>query len=150
MEKWQPLNREQALAARDLSRVGETFIDYKGQLNEILYSILTPLDYQVFVSKQAFQHFEKHSLPARYQADLPHLLNNPDFILPSWEFRTTHLYYKVVEDKFLVVAVHQKGDIRFVATMHKTRTVKGLREKMSSHHDSLYARGGFKWKKKWK
>jgi len=40
---WKPLNREPALAARDFSRAGETFIDYKGQVNEILYSILTPL-----------------------------------------------------------------------------------------------------------
>jgi hypothetical protein len=36
MEKWQPLNREQALAARDFSRAGQTFVDYKGQLNEVL------------------------------------------------------------------------------------------------------------------
>jgi hypothetical protein len=52
VKKWIPLNREQALAGRDFSRAGEVFIDHNGQVNEILYSILTPLDYQVYVSTQ--------------------------------------------------------------------------------------------------
>ncbi|MGH7598252.1 MAG: hypothetical protein ACREOI_18005 [bacterium] len=150
MGKWQQLNREQALAARDFSKAGQTFVDYKGQLNEVLYSILTPLGYEVLVSAQALQHAGKHSIPPRYQTELSHLLNNPDFIFPNWEFRTTHLYYKAVENVFLVIAVHQKDDIHFVATLHKTRTVKGLREKLISHNDVLYIRGGFKWKKKWR
>jgi hypothetical protein len=47
------------LAARDFSRAGETFIDHNNQINEILYSILTPLHYSVHVSAQRLQHMEK-------------------------------------------------------------------------------------------
>jgi hypothetical protein len=148
-KKWRPLTREQALAARDFSKAGETFIDYKGQVNEILYSILTPLGYQACVSVQALQHMEKHSIIVRYKTNIPHLLNNPDLIVPSYEFSIVHLYYKVVEKILFVVAVHYKDDIRFVATMHKAPTIKGLREKKISPADFLYIRGGFKWKK-WK
>jgi len=137
------------LAARDFSRAGDTFIDYKGQLNEILYLILTPLGYQVHVSAQALQHMEKHLIAERHKTNILHLLNNPDLIVPSYEFPTVHLYYKVVEKILLVVAVHQKDDIRFVATMHKAPTIKGLSERKISHSDFLYIRGGFKWKK-WK
>jgi hypothetical protein len=32
---WKPLDREQALAARDFLRAGETFFDHKGQLTAI-------------------------------------------------------------------------------------------------------------------
>jgi hypothetical protein len=73
MGNWRPLNREQAMAARDFSRAGETFIDHKDLLHEISYSILTPLGYQVFVSKQVLQHVEKHPIAARYQAEIFHL-----------------------------------------------------------------------------
>jgi len=149
MEQWKPINREQALAARDFSKAGQTFIDHKGQLHEISYSILTPLGYQVVVSKQALQHVEKHPKAARYQTEIPHFLNNPDLIAPNYEFLTGQLYYKVTEGIFLVIAVHQKDDLRFVTTMHKTPTIKGVREKKISQTDFLYIRGGFKWKK-WK
>jgi hypothetical protein len=148
-EKRQPLTREQALAARDFSRAGEIFIDYKGEVNEILYSILTPLGYQVHISAQALQHIEKHLIAVRYKTNIPHILNNPDLIVPSYEFPTVHLYYKVVEKILLVVAVHYKDDLRFVATMHKAPTIKGMREKKILPADFLYIRGGFKWKR-WK
>jgi hypothetical protein len=137
------------LAARDFSRAGETFIDYKGQLNDILYSLLTPLDYLVHVSAQALQHIEKHLLAARYKTHIPHILNNPDLIVLSYEFPTVHLYYKVVERILFVVAVHDKDNMRFVATMHKAPAIKGLKDKKISQADFLYRRGGFQWKK-WK
>jgi hypothetical protein len=145
--KWRPLNREQALAARDFSNASETFIDYKGQLHEVLYAILTPLGYQAFVSTQALRHSGKHRIAARYQTEIPHLLNNPDLIVPSYEISTAHLYYKVVGKIFLVVVVHQKEGFHYVATMHESPTIKGLKEKMISQADFLYLRGGFKWKK---
>jgi hypothetical protein len=143
------LTREQALAARDFSRARETFIDYTGEVNEILYSILTPRGYHAHVSAQAIQHAEKHLIAARYKTNIPHILNNPDLIVPSYEFSTVHLYYKVVEKIPLVVAVHYKDGLRFVATMHKAPTIKGLKEKKISPANFLYMRGGFKWKK-WK
>jgi hypothetical protein len=149
MGKWQPLNREQALAARDFSRAGETFIDHKGLLHEIAYAILTPLGYQAHVSMQALQHMEKHATAALYKTELPHLLSNPDLIAPSYEFPRVHLYYKETATILLVIAVHQKEDFRFVTTMHKTPAIKGIKEKMISQTDFLYIRGGFKWKK-WK
>lgn len=71
MEQWKPLNREQALAARDFSRARETFIDHKGLLHEISYSILTPLGDQVFVSKQALQHVDKHPLASKHKSAIP-------------------------------------------------------------------------------
>lgn len=67
MEQWVPLNREQALAARDFSRAGETFIDYNGQVNEILYSVLTPLGYHAHVSVQKLKHIEKHPLAVKHK-----------------------------------------------------------------------------------
>jgi len=137
------------LAARDFSSAGETFIDYKGQLNEIVYSILTPLGYQTHVSAEALEHLAKHSVAARHQTDIPHILTNPDLIVPSYEFPTVHLYYKVARKILLVVAIHQKSDIRFVVTMHDTPTIKGLKEKKIFQTDFLYIRGGFQWKK-WK
>jgi hypothetical protein len=88
--KWRPLTREQALAARDFSRAGKTFIDYKGQFNEIQYSVLTPLEYQACVPAQAIKHLVKHSIAARHQADIPYILNNPDLIVPSYESPTVH------------------------------------------------------------
>jgi len=149
MAQWQPLNREQALAARDFSRAGETFIDHKGQVHEILYATLTPLGYQVYVSPQAIHHLSQHAIAARHQMEIPHLLNNPDLIAPNFEFRETHLYYKVITTVLLVVAVHHKAGVRFVATVHKAHKIKGLHEKLLSPNDFLYIRGGFKWKK-WK
>jgi len=138
------------LAARDFLRAGETFIDYKGQLHEILYAISTPLGYQAHVSPQALQHVdEQHSLPAWYQTELPHILNNPDLVAPNHEIPTAHLYYKVVRNILFVVAVHQKDELRYVATVHKTQTIKGLKNRIISQADFLYWRGGFKWKK-WK
>jgi len=145
--EWKPLNREQALAARDFSRAGEVFFDHKGQLHEILYSMLTPLGYQACVSTQALRHSGKHRIAAQYQIDISHILNNPDLIVTNYQIPTAHLYYKVVAKILLVVAVHQKEDIRWVATMHETPTIKGLIENKISPADFLYLRGGFKWKK---
>ena len=63
--------------------------------------------------------------------------------MPSYEFPTVHLYYKVAGRILLVVAVHQKDNVRFIATMHDTLTIKGLKEKKISQTDFLYIRGGF-------
>ncbi|MCI0692176.1 hypothetical protein L0337_09260 [candidate division KSB1 bacterium] len=137
------------MAARDFSRAGQTFIDHKGRLHEILYSLLTPLGYQAHVSVQTIRHIEKHWIAAQYQNELPHLLNNPDLIVPNFEIPTAHLYYKAVQKTGLVAAVHEKEGNRYVATMHKAPTIKGLKEKKIFRTDFLYVRGGFKWKK-WK
>jgi hypothetical protein len=95
------------------------------------------------------EHVEKHPIAARHQTEISHFLNNPDLIAPNFEFRETHLYYKVVATVLLVVAVQYKNGIRFVATVHKAHKIKGLHEKLLSPNDFLYIRGGFKWKK-WK
>jgi len=68
---WKPLNREQAWAARDFSWVGEIFIDYNGQANEILYSILTPLGYHAHVSAQKLEHIAKHPIAVKHKNDIP-------------------------------------------------------------------------------
>jgi len=150
MERWQPLNREQALAARDFSRAGEIFIDHQGQANEILYSILTPLGYRVFVSAQKLRHIEKHSIASKHKTDISHTLNNPDLVTINHEEPDTHIYYKFFHGKlFLVIPVQAKSDLRFVATMYNTDYIKGLKQNLISPEDFLYVRGGFKWKK-WK
>jgi hypothetical protein len=137
------------LAAKDFSRAGETFIDHNNLVNEILYAALTPLGYQAYVSVQRLQHIEKHPLASRYKNDISYILNNPDLIVPNYEMPTVHLYYKVLEKILFVIPVHQKDGIRYVATMHKAPTIKGMREKKISQADFLYIRGGFQWKK-WK
>ncbi|MCI0693562.1 hypothetical protein L0337_16335 [candidate division KSB1 bacterium] len=148
MGKWQPLNRENALAARDFSRAGEIFIDHQGQLNEILYTILTPLGYQVCVSIQKLEHMEKHSIASRHKSDVPYILNNPDLVTPNFEEWDTHIFYKSFYGKLLLaVPVHLKDGLRFVATMYKTDYIKGLKQNLILAKDFLYLRGGFKWKK---
>jgi len=138
------------LAARDFSRAGETFIDYKGEVNEILYSILTPLGYKAYVSAQRLEHVEKHPFAAKHQNDIPYILNNPDLVTLNYEDPATHIFYKAFYEKFLLaVPVQLKDDLRFVATMYKTNYIKGLKEKLISTSEFLYSRGGFKWKK-WK
>jgi len=150
MEKWQPLNRERALAARDFSRAGETFIAYDGQLNEILYSILTPLVYKAHVSIQRLQHIEKHRVAAKYKNDIPYILSNPDLITPNYEDWDTHIFYKSFPGKLLLaIPVNVKNEFRYVATMYKADYIKGLKQNQLSESDFLYLRGGFKWKK-WK
>jgi hypothetical protein len=150
MENWKPLSREQALAARDFSRAGETFIDLKGEFHQILYSILTPLGYQAHVSVHVLKHIEKHSIASRYKSDIPHILNNPDLVTPNPGEPETHLFYKSFYGKWLLaIAVQIKDDVRFVATMYKATYIKGLRQNRLSTNDFLYLRGGFKWKK-WK
>lgn len=150
MDRWRPLNREQALAARDFSRAGETFIAYDGQINEILYSSLTPLGYKASVSKQRLQHIEKHPVAAKHKIDLPHILTNPDLITPNYDELDTHIFYKVFPGRLLLaMPVNLKDEIRYVATMHKADYIKGLKQNRISASDFLYLRGGFKWKK-WK
>jgi len=150
VEQWVPLNRAQALAARDFSRAGEIFIDYNGQANEILYSILTPLGYQTHVSVQKLEHIEKHPIAVKHKNDIPYILNNPDLVTLDPEFRNVHVFYKSFYGKFLLaIPVHRKDDLRFVATMHETEYVKGLKQNRFSPNEFLYLRGGFKWKK-WK
>jgi hypothetical protein len=148
--KWTPLNREQALAARDFSRAGETFVDLKGELHEALYSILTPLGYQAYVSVQALKHIEKHHIASRYKSEIPHILNNPDLITPNPGEPETHVFYKSLWGKLLLaMPVQIKNEVRFVATMYTAPYIKGFRQNRLLTTDFLYLRGGFKWKK-WK
>jgi len=138
------------LAARDFSRAGKTFIDYNGQLNEILYSILTPLGYQAHVSIQKLQHIERHPIASRHKEAIAHILNNPDLVTPDPEQPEVHIFYKSFYGKFLLaIPMHEKGDLRFAATMHETDYIKGLKQNRLSPNEFLYLRGGFKWKK-WK
>jgi len=125
------------------------FIDHNDQVNEILCSILTPLGYHAYVSVQRLHHIEKHPFASKHKNDIPYILNNPDLIVTNYEMPTVHLYYKVLEKILFVVPVPQKEGIRYVATMHKAPTIKGMREKKISPADFLYIRGGFQWKK-WK
>jgi hypothetical protein len=94
VENWVALNREQAWAARDFSRAREIFIDYNGQANEILYSILTPLGYHAHVSVQKLEHFEKHPVAVKHKNDILHILNNPDLVTPDPEFPDVNVFYK--------------------------------------------------------
>jgi hypothetical protein len=150
VKKWIPLNREQALAGRDFSRAGEVFIDHNGQVNEILYSILTPLDYQVYVSTQKLQHIEKHPIAVKHQNDVAYILSNPDLVTLNPEFPNVHIFYKSFAGNLLLaVPVHIKNDIRFMATMYRAPYIKGLKQTRLVPDEFLYLRGGFKWKK-WK
>ena len=129
---------------------GETFIDYKGQLHEILYSILTPLGYQVHVSAQALQHIDKHPSSSKHKSDISHILNNPDLVTPNPEDPKRHIFYKTLHGKaLLAVTVHMKNGIRYVTTMYTMPCIKGLRQKRLASNQFLYLRGGFKWKN-WK
>jgi hypothetical protein len=119
LEQWVPLNREQALAARDFSKAGETFVDYNGQVNEILCSILTPLGYYAHVSVQKLEHIEKHPIAVKHKNDIPYILNNPDLVTPNLEYPNTHIFYKSFSGKLLLaIPVQSKNNIRFIATMH--------------------------------
>lgn len=150
MEQWVPLNREQALAARDFSRAGEIFFDYNGQANEILCSILTPLGYQAYVSVQKLERIEKHPIAVKHKNDIPYILNNPDLVTPDPEFPNIHIFYKTFSGKLLLaVPVHSKTGIRLVATMYKAPYLKGFKQNRLRPDESLYLRGGFKWRK-WK
>jgi hypothetical protein len=137
------------LAARDFSRAGEKFIDYKNRVNEILYSILTPLGYQACISVQKLQYIEKHPIAAKYKNDISYILNNPDLVTPNPDNPKTHIFYKSYGKILLAIAVHMKNEIRFVATMYDALRIKGLKENRLSPSEFLYLRGGFKWKK-WK
>jgi len=138
------------LAARDFSRAGETFIDYNGQVNEILYSILSPVGYHAYVSVQKLEHIEKHPVAVRHKNEIPYILNNPDLVTPDSEFPNVHIFYKTFFGKILFAApVHIKNGIRFVATMYKAPYIKGLKQNRLTPDEFLYLRGGFKWKK-WK
>jgi len=137
------------LAARDFSRAGETFIDYKNRVNEILYSILTPLGYQACVSAQKLQYIDKHPIAAKYKNDISYILNNPDLVTTNPNNSKTHIFYKAYGKILLSIAVHMKNEIRFVATMYDTLRIKGFKENRLLPSEFLYLRGGFKWKK-WK
>jgi hypothetical protein len=138
------------LAARDFSSAGQTFIDYNGLVNEILYSILTPLGYQAYVSVQKLRHIEKHPIATKHENTIPHILNNPDLITPNPEDPQRHIFCKVLYGKVLLaIAVHIKDEIRYMATMYETPYIKGLKQNLLSSNQFLYLRGGFKWKR-WK
>jgi len=110
VEKWVALNREQAWASRDFSRAGEIFIDHNGQVNEILYSILTPLGYQVYVSTQKLQHIEKHPIAVKHKNDVVYILSNPDLVTLNPEFPNVHIFYKSFSENLLL----EKMEIRIV------------------------------------
>ncbi|MEK7727862.1 MAG: hypothetical protein AAB354_05570 [candidate division KSB1 bacterium] len=138
------------MSARDFSKAGETFIDYNGKINQIVYSIMTPLGYQVYVSAQRLQHLEKHPVAARHKNHVPHILNNPDVVTPNPDDRETHIFYKSFYGKLLLaVPVHLKDELRFAATMYDTEYIKGIKQKLLLPSEFLYLRGGFKWKQ-WK
>ncbi|MCI0696789.1 hypothetical protein L0337_32885 [candidate division KSB1 bacterium] len=137
------------MAARDFSRAGETFIDYKGEAHEILYSILTPLGYHAHVSVQALEHIEKHPIAAKHKNDLAHILNNPDLITPNPGEPETNIFYKAYGKLLIALAVQIKNEIRFAVTMYKATYIKGVKQNRLSTNDFLYLRGGFKWRK-WK
>jgi hypothetical protein len=145
--KWQPLNREQTLAARDFSRAGETFIDHNNQVNEILYATLTPLGYQAYISVYALEHIEKHPIASKHKNEISYILSNPDLVTPNPDNLTTHIFYKSYGKILLAVAVQVKNEVRFVATMYDTEYIKGLKQKRLLSKEFLYLRGGFKWKK---
>jgi len=105
------------------------------------------LHYSVHVSAQRLQHIEKHALASKHKRDIPYILNNPDLIVTNYEMPAVHLYYKVLEKILFVGPIHQKEGIRYIATMHKAPTIKGMREKKICQADFLYIRGGFKWKR---
>jgi hypothetical protein len=150
MGKWQPLNRAQALAARDFSRAGQTFIDHKDKVNEILYSIITPLSYEAFVSAQKLRHAGMHPFASKHLKDISYILNNPDLVTPNPDNHQTHIFYKVYNGNTLAaVIVHVREGIRFMATMYTMLRIKGLKERRLLASEFLYLRGGFKWKK-WK
>jgi hypothetical protein len=136
------------LAARDFSQAGETFVDYTGEANEILYSILTPTGYSVYVTKQKLHHLDKHPVASKYKNELAYLLNNPDLVTPNHEEATTHIFYKAFPGKLLLAApVHLKDEKRFVASLYEIPYIKGIRQHKFMERDFLYLRGGFKWKK---
>jgi hypothetical protein len=138
------------LAARDFSRAGETFIDYKGQLNEIIYAILTPLGYHVYVSAEAIRHIEKHQIASKHKDKIAYILNNPDLVTPNHEEPDTHIFYKSLSGSLLLAApVHLMNEFRFLATMYEIPYIKGVAQGLISANDFFYVRGGFRWKR-WK
>ncbi len=138
------------MAARDFSRAGETFIDYKGLLNEILYSIVTPIGYHAYVSAQAIKHIEKHPIASKHKNKIVYVLNNPDLVAPNYEEPDTHIFCKSLSGKLLLAApVHLMNEFRFLATMYEIPYIKGLEHGLISAKDFLYVRGGFRWKR-WK
>jgi len=144
------LTREQALAARDFSRAGETFIDRNDEINESLYSILTPVGYNACVSVQRLQHIEKHPIASRHKNDIAYILNNPDLVTLNHENPNTHIFYKSLYGKLLLaIPVHVQNELNYVATMYDTEYIKGLKQNWLTTSAFLYLRGGFKWKK-WK
>ena len=150
IREWKPLNREQALAARDFSSAGKTFVDHKRQINEILYAILTPVGYDAYVSVEAVKHIEKHPIASRHKNNIAYILNNSDLITPNHEEPETHIFYKSLYGKLLLAApVQEITNLRFLATLYEIPYTRGLEQGLISANDFLYVRGGFKWKK-WK
>jgi len=136
------------LAARDFSRAGEKFIDRNDQVNEILYSILTPLGDKAYVSIQRLQHIEKHPIASKHKNDIVYILNNPDLVTLNFENQNTHIFYKSFYGKLLLaIPVHVQNELNYVATMYDTEYIKGLKQNLLTTSGFLYLRGGFKWKK---
>jgi hypothetical protein len=135
------------LAARDFSQAGETFVDYKGDVNEIRYSVLTPMNYSVYVSVQKLNHIDIHPVASKYKNEIAYILRNPDLVTPNPDNPKTHIFYKTHEKILLAIAIHVKDEMRFIATMYDTLRIKGVKEKRLIASEFLYLRGGFKWKK---
>lgn len=133
---------------RDLSEQGQTFLDRSGGENTIVYSVLTPLGYRVYISRQRLQHVrDRHHSAAQRIRDIPQILAHPDIIVPDYDRPYTHLYYKAYGQRLLAIVAHVHLGRRYLATMHWDRNVKGLGRKRIVSRDFLYVRGGFNWKK---
>ncbi len=133
----------------DYSDKGVEFRDFKGQLHSVAYSVVTPLGYRAYVSTQKLRYVRKHRLAAVKVRDFPSILNSPDLIVADYEIPTTHLYYRAYKNRLLVLVVHEKGGLHFLATAHEDRRIKGMRIGQVHRDEFLYIRSGFRWKK-WK
>ena len=149
--EWQPLSPQAARQVADRSVAGLSIVDYYGLPRTVLYRVLTPLGYWVYVTHQMLAHVRKkhHRTAATMLDNLPHMLNNPDIVVPDYELRTRHLYYKVYRGRLYAVAVPERDGVRYGATMHRTEHIKGLGRGFISARDILYLRGGFRWHR-WK
>jgi hypothetical protein len=149
--EWHPLSPQAAHQAADRSVAGLSIIDYCGRPCTVLYRVLTPLGYWVYVTHQTLAHVRKrhHRTAVTMLDNLPHILNNPDIVVPDYELCTRHLYYKVYRGRLYAVPVPERDEVRYVATMHRTEYIKGLKRGFIAARDILYLRGGFRWHK-WK
>ena len=132
---------------RDFSERGRRFTDYRGQVNYVLYSVLSPLGYKVYVSRERLAYINKHPFAAARKDDIPRILSTPDLIAPNPDLPSVHLYYKAYDHALLLLAVHEKEEVHFLATAYRVLKIKGLPGGRITPADFLYMRGGFRWKR---